>query len=389
MVSRYAPVVREGTESDAKKFCEQYGGEVYIGRHKAWFTVANGKRKAVFWNPDRNGQQVRIATYQLAQEINISLEQHPDLTPSKLVDLFLKEIIGVNPEADKKKFKKSGYYGENWSQFAKRSKGNEENFNHWSYQHWEPHEPQYLVDRDIKSAFPSSLITAPTLFLYEHKNSTSTFIDDGGAMGRLKEWYPYLPKWFRKRLVGTLASHQYGIKWGAMFNTAHWAILRLYRTVEYAHQNIVKDYVVRIYTDCFTLKASTPPKVLELLEEYLASHGFSLGTKALGYGQLWSQEEGFIGYKNEIGTGFEVQMKMQRLGLKFNQRAFTDELVQNFSNRLTTHVLDTADRKVFGHWNNTAFFSICQPVAGESDKSSWYQVYPMDEEKAQKYIREV
>lgn len=51
MVSKYAPFVTEGTKEDAKKFKEQYGGQLFIGRQEAWITVSGGERRGVFWHP--------------------------------------------------------------------------------------------------------------------------------------------------------------------------------------------------------------------------------------------------------------------------------------------------------------------------------------------------
>jgi hypothetical protein len=142
---------------------------------------------------------------------------------------------------------------------------------------------------------------------------------------------------------------------------------------------IAGDNCARAYVDCLTLKASTPKEVVQGIDKYFASERFSLGTKALGYGQMWSPVEGFIGYRNPIGLDIEVKAEMKRRGLRFSQKAFTDELVQNFGDRLSTHVLDINGRTTLGHWNGVAFFSICQPVVGHHpNKSEWFTVYPDD-----------
>lgn len=392
MVNKLAPLITEGTKTEAKKFQEQYGGEIFTGRHEAWVTVANGKRRGLFWNPNGEGKRVRAETYKLAEQFNISLSLHPDITPGKISTIFWKDIIGINPKLDRKAGKQSGYYGVGWNNLAKRKSqpdvetGNEEEFDHWHFQLWREHEPQLLVDRDIKSAFGNALVSAPTLFLYEHKNGTSTFIDDGGAMKRLREWFPHLPKWFKHRMVGTLASHQYGIKWGAAFNTSQWAILNVYKAMLGATE-IAGDYCVRAFVDCVTLKGSTPLEVIEAVEGYLARQGFELGTKALGYGQLWSPVEGFIGYKNVIGIESDVQSEMikRKIDIKKTAAAFDNEMVKNFGTRLLTHVMKTGDREIYGHYNKLGFYSICQSVTGASERP-WYQVYPMLPDKASKYL---
>lgn len=384
MASKLAPFVGEGTRADAQKFKDKYGGEIYTGRNEAWITVEGGQRRAVFWNPAEKGQKLKAETYEFARQLGISIGQYPDLTPSKVGKMFWTDIIGINPQKDRKEKKKSGYYGKQWEALAKRAKGSfketeeDEELSHWQFTLFKPHDPQHLIDRDIKSAFTSALLTAPTLYLHEATNGTSTFIDDEGAMHRLREWYPHLPKWFKHRMVGMLASHQYGIKWGAAFNTAQWAILKVYKTMEKA-AGIAGDNCVRAYVDCLTLKASTPKEVVKSIDIYFASEGFLLGTKALGYGQLWSPVEGFIGYCNPIGLEMEVNAEMKRRQLRFSQKAFTDELVQNFGDRLSTHVLDINGRTTLGHWNGVAFFSICQPVVGHHpNKSEWFTVYPDD-----------
>jgi hypothetical protein len=397
MASKLAPYVGEGKKADAYKFKQKYGGEIYTGRKDAWFTVEGGQRRAVFWNPGENGQKVKAETYQLAQQLGFPIGQYPDLTPSKIGKMFWTDVIGINPQKDKREKKKSGYYGKEWEALAKRYKSGsketdeDEELSHWQFSLFNPHEPQHLIDRDIKSAFSSALIQAPTLYLHEAPNGTSTFIDDGGAMQRLREWHPHLPKWFKHRMVGMLASHKYGIKWGAAFNSAQWAILKVYKTMEKAAE-IAGDNCARAFVDCLTLKASTPKEVVQAIDNYFASEEFSLGTKALGYGQLWSPVEGFIGYCNPIGLKIEVEAQMERRRVASSKRAYTDELVQNFGDRLSTHVLEVNGRKTLGHWNGVAFFSICQPVAGHHpNKSEWFTVYPddRDPEERERKLRQI
>ena len=369
-------LVVDGKKAEALAFKEAHGGELYIGREELWIVVAGGNRKGVFWNPSEKAQQMKADTYALAQRFELPIAQYPDLTPGKLGDIFWKKIVGINPEQDKRQGKKSGYYGVGWEALAKKSRGSEEDFDHWHFESWQEHEPQWLVDRDIKSAFLTALTHAPSLYLYEHKNGTSTFIEDGGAMKKLREWVPCLPKWFKHRLVGSLASHQHRIKWGATFNTAHWAILRVFNFMKRI-QEIAGEYGVRHFVDCVTLRGCTPVEVIEAIDNEAQVWGFTFSTKALGHGQLWSPTEGFIGWKNYIGTDFEVKNKIKKLGIKEDHRAFTEELVKNFGNRLSTHVLEMGNRKVYGHWNGAAFFSICQPTEGISDgKSQFFQVYP-------------
>jgi hypothetical protein len=91
--------------------------------------------------------------------------------------------------------------------------------------------------------------------------------------------------------------------------------------------------------------------------------------------------EGFIGWGNPIGEELDVAAKMQEQGLKYRPQAFTHEMVQNFSTRLCTHLLQWKDRSVFGHWNKVAFWSVGQPITGSvAEKSEWYMAYPDDPE---------
>ena len=260
---------------------------------------------------------------------------------------------------------------------------------YWCLVDWVPHEPQHLVDRDLKTAFASALISAPTLFLYEHKNGTSTFIDDGGAMIRMREIMPELPKWFKHRLVASLASHKYGkIRWGAAFNTAQWSILKVYKFMERVKE-IAGEYGVRYHTDCVTLKASTPRHILDAIDAEAKAHGFTFNTKALGYGQLWDIGLGFIGHFNPIGGENEVEYQIKKRGLAYSKKAFTNEMVVNFGSRLSTHVLDAGNRRIYGHWNGVGFFSICQPIAGESPESGLFQVHPLTKERAAELVRKM
>jgi hypothetical protein len=393
MVIKYAPLVEYGTKADAEKFKETYGGQLFIGRHEAWITVAGGKRRGVFWHPVK-GVEVRHNTFMLAKQLGVSGANEESLTPGRLADLFFAEIIGINPERDKKLGKKSGYYGNG---YAARARKEESEFikklpfsirsdeNYRGIFEYYPHEPQHLIDRDLKSAFASALISAPTLFFYEHINGTPQWIDDEGAMIRLRQIMPELPKWFKHRLVSTLASHKYGIRWGAAFNTAQWAIQKVYDFMKDVRE-IAGEYGVRYHTDCVTLKGSTPKNIIDAIDAKAEANSFTFGTKALGYGQLWRVEEGFIGYFNPIGSEIQVEHEMKKRGLIYSKKAFTNEMVQNFGSRLSTHVLDAGDRRVLGHWNGVAFFSVCQPVVGELSQSAWFQVYPMDTEKAKQHI---
>lgn len=397
MSSKYIPFVVEGTKADAEKFQKEYDGQLFIGRKGAWITVAGGKRRGVFWHPVL-GVEVRHNTYMLAKKLGVSAANEISLTPGRLVDLFFIEIIGINPSQDRKAGKQSGFYGTAWHSLAKHKESEclkklpfsiSSHEDYWSFLDYLPHEPQHLVDRDLKSAYASSLISAPNLFLYEHKNGTSTFIDDGGAMMRLREIMPELPKWFKHRLVATLASHRYGkIRWGAAFNTAQWAILKVYKFMERIKE-IAGEYGVRYHTDCVTLKASTPSYIIDAIDAEAKLESFTFGTKALGYGQLWAPDEGFIGYFNYIGGEKEVAYEMKKRQLSYSRKAFTNEMVQNFGLRLSTHVLNAGNRRIYGHWNGMGFFSVCQPVAGESLDSAWFQIYPMKREKADELVSEI
>ncbi|MDZ8104746.1 MAG: hypothetical protein RM338_03860 [Nostoc sp. DedQUE12a] len=372
-------IVDWGTEADAQEFASKMGGDVQASRAKVCFTVKQGNRKlAVFWNPSEEGKKLRKETYDLAQVFGFSLALNTDITPGILGEKFWKEIIGIDPQkCDKKAPRSPYYYGQKI--LLKAQEASDE---YWSYKYFQEHEPQWLVDRDIKSAFFTSLCQLPTLYLFEHKNGNTTFEPDGGAIDRLRQWSPHLPKWFKHRAFGMLASKKYGTKWGAAFNAASIAVQRVYDAMKVGRE-ITDGYCVRCHTDCFTLKASTPTWVLEKLENFLASKGFELSTKKLGYGQLWDEGFGFIGLLNPIGNEEDVKNQMRLRGLLYKQNAFTDELVNNFGIRLSTHVLYARDRKIYGHWDGYAFFAIVQLIGGKPNGSSCYHAYEMKLEKAE------
>lgn len=370
------------SESEAIEFAKQRGADIQASKGKVCFVVKKGNQKlAVFWNPTEEGQKIRRDVNNLAQLFGISLAVHPDITPGMLGELFMKKTIGIDPKHDKRPERNPNYYGQRI--LAKAQQFSDE---YWSYKYFQEHEPQWLVDRDIKAAFFSSLCQLPSLYLYEHKNGGITFEPDGGGIERLRQWSPHLAKWFKHRLVGMLASKKFANKWGAAFNAASFAIQKLHDVMAEARE-IVHPYCVRCHTDCFTLKASTPQSVLKNLEDFLGSKGFQLSTKRLGYGQLWDEGFGFIGFLNPIGSERDVNHEMRVRGLQYKPAAFSDELVQNFGDRLSTHILDAGTRKVYGHWNKVAFFAIVQPVGGQLSGSSLYQIYEMEAEKASKLIR--
>lgn len=378
-------IVDWGTEADAQEFASKMGGNVEASRSKVCFTVKQDDRKlAVFWNPSEEGKELRKKTYELAQVFGFSLAVHPDITPGTLGEKFWKEIIGINPRKCGKEASRSPYY------YGRQIllKAQEASDEYWSYKYFQEHEPQWLVDRDIKSAFFTSLCELNTLYVFEHKNGNTTFEPDGGGIDRLRQWSPHLPKWFKHRAFGMLASKKYGKKWGAAFNAASIAVQKVYDAMKVGRE-ITDGYCVRCHTDCFTLKASTPTWVLEKLEDFLASKGFELSTKKLGYGQLWDEGFGFIGLLNPIGSEHDVNYQMRLRGLSYKPAAFTDELVNNFGERLSTHVLDAGNRRIYGHWNGKAFFALVQPIGGESNGSSYYQAYPMELEKAERLVTQL
>ena len=98
-MNKLSALISTGYQSDALKFQQQYGGQVYIGRNQAWFTVEGGKRRGIFWHPEK-GESVRADTYALAIGLGITIAEHPDLTPSKLTKLFIREILGFNPDLE-------------------------------------------------------------------------------------------------------------------------------------------------------------------------------------------------------------------------------------------------------------------------------------------------
>lgn len=299
-------------------------------------SIINGKKIITFWKPGKKHEKVKEETLRLgelfAKESGKPEEFTPEkLTPGRLIRGFLKHIIQLKLE-DKAKIYGDRYYylavqrqellaegaleeveylDQEYS-FTELGLGVESN--HWHYLYLSPEPKGYAIELDLTAAYMTSLLQEKTFFWYDPgKGGGNCFwLPDGGALARLREWIPELPKWFRLQMLGIMGSHERkystvdlkgeiiqkvdrgGIKYGAAFNTVHKAIYRVYATMS-AIADQVKDDLIRCHTDSFTLRTSMTRRAEAEILSTLAQKGFQCSCKGIGWAQFLDINTGLMG----------------------------------------------------------------------------------------------
>lgn len=225
---------------------------------------------------------------------------------------------------------------------------------HWHYTYVESGKSFIGIEVDLKSAYMVSLFAGKSLLYQQGKG----YFDDQGALENLQVLTPELPKWFRLQLLGCLASWRitflardkknlenkeltvkqfHEISYGAAFNAVHRAILRNYKLMQKIHQ-IGGQYIRRIHTDSFFMDCDIPPKLENLIWEYMESKQAQWDIKGCGYSYFFDLNTGFIG-KRIVGSALEVVDLMREKDIKKNRSSYDNETFQRFKDKIETSTL--------------------------------------------------
>jgi len=215
---------------------------------------------------------------------------------------------------------------------------------HWHYQHINTGDNGKCIEYDLSSAYMTQFLRLPSMILL----GKDQFVDDGGAMERLRELMTLFPKWLRVQFLGVLASHNRttitrvmvdgewtvkktvtpSINYGGAFNAAHRAILRVYRLMERVHK-MAGDYCIRVHTDSFTLKSSTPRELLSSIFNHLEENEQPLQIKGIGRAFFFDLNEGLIGSKI-IGAKPLVGAQLHDIGFKQDREPTDNHIEQTW-----------------------------------------------------------
>lgn len=322
--------LRHGDYGSALHDLLENGGQLFSSTHPDGAnTILRGQICITYWKPNsRLFAQVNEASRQFGFE-------HPAPTAGRLARHVLRSVIDLPCDGT--------YFGKGYAQLARDG-------NHWHYQHVVTGYHPFLVEFDLKSAYFTSLFHGKSLLFHERKG----WMDDNGALDRLKSITPILPKWLRLTLLGVLASHKSQfytrgkdendnfvlnlktvkkIKYGAAFNAAHKAINRTYKCMERVH-SIGGDYIKRIHTDSFAIPPTIPEeKEVEILE-FLAKHNYQVAIKASGASHFLNLNEGLIGNK-VIGMWQSVREQFREQKVKIPKYNFDSESLQRWKDRIS------------------------------------------------------
>lgn len=308
----------EGGYNAALSELLENGGQLYSGDSDGGCTtVVRGSRVSRFWEPKS------VKRGKCIEACKIFGYEPYGMTGGSLCRKIIDDILQV-PYKD--------------SRFAKTYRDIAERGEHWHYQYIKTGDHGKTIEYDLSSAYMTQFLRLPSMILL----GRDEFVNDNGAMEKLREIMPLFPKWLRVQFLGVLASHQRttiirvrkGDRWevqkvqtpsvtyGGAFNAAHRAILRVYRILKKIHE-LAGDDVKRIHTDSFLLSQTVPIRKLQSIFDYLEENEQELQIKAIGRSCFFDLNEGVIGNKI-IGCKPMVSTKLKVSNFK-QVREYTDD----------------------------------------------------------------
>lgn len=303
-----------GNLTEAIELVRTRGGRLYAGKYKdSSHTVVIGNECYTFWSTKSKS---RAQVYELCNQFNLPTKGQ---TGARLARWVIDELIDLP-------YKRT-FWDRTYRNVAKSGE-------HWHYTYVNPNKHFYGVEFDLKSAYFSSLFAGQSL-LYSPRLK---YLNDNGALERLKELTPMFPKWFRLQLLGIMASWRYTymirpknmtpeselitkvshhIGYGAGFNAVHRAIIRNYKIMRQVHR-IGGKYIERMHTDSFLLNIECPENIEREIHSYLAEKRVEVDIKAAGYSYFFDLNTGYIG-KVFIGAKIDVLAKMREKMIKMKR----------------------------------------------------------------------
>lgn len=257
---------------------------------------------------------------------------------------------------------------------------------HWHYQFIKTGDHGKCIEYDLSSAYMSQFLRLESTLIKD----VNTFLDDNGAMERLKTIMPLFPKWLRVQFLGVIASHsrtyitrkkgengyeiekktQNSIAYGGAFNATHRAILRVYRIMERIHQ-IAGDYCVRMHTDSFTLKTCTPKNILLEIFDFLERNEQEVQIKGIGRAFFFDLNEGIIGSKL-IGAKEIVSAQLHEINFKQSREPIEEEYARNWEDIIEDIHLGMNNRKSIPINYEQIKINWLQPNQQESPDDEWF-----------------
>lgn len=319
------------------------GARLYDSRDT--ITITSGNRVIWWWRPEKQYQQIKQETERLS-ELFAELTKKPEefssekMSPERLVKAFVKHYLKLIIDEKTKWYGNRFYYLVkvrqqllDMDELTEVQKLDQQygfnydllgNNSHWHFLYLAGQPQGYAIelDIDIESAYFTAFLKQPKMLLKEPKTDAKPyFIDDGGAMDRLRKINQKLPRWFRFRILEILGSHEieyyqheagistyycekkvdpHVINYGMAFNAVHKAIYTVYETMAEV-ANLVRDDLLRSHTGSFLLKATMSRSAETQMLTTLAERGFEVFCKGIGYAHFWDIDQGILGFGKPKG----------------------------------------------------------------------------------------
>lgn len=324
-----------GGYSAAIDFFVANGGQFFPCRSpESSSTVLLGRQCFTFWE---ESSKIRTKTRNAAIELGFDPENQ---TPGRLARKVLEEIVGLEY--------KETFWSKRYRDMARKGC-------YWHYTHCTEGYYPYLLEFDLRQAYFTSLFHGSSL-LY---SPVQGWLDDNGALLRLKEATPKIPKSIRLTILGVLASHKRQfytlgrteddagemvlktvnqIKYGSAFNAAHKAVFRTYKAMEKLH-SIGGEWIKRIHTDSFAIPADTPVDIEARIFDFLRDNGYRVSLKASGSSHFLGLNEGIIGRK-VVGARDMVLTELREKKVKIPQMSMTIDEVRRWQERMEQEQID-------------------------------------------------
>ncbi|MBG1268096.1 hypothetical protein [Nostoc sp. WHI] len=335
-------------------------------------TVTNGNKVVWWWRPEKQHQQIKQETEKLS-ELFAQLTKKPEeftpqkMSPERLVKAFVKHYLKLIIDEKTKWYGNRFYYlvkarpqlldMDKLTEVQKLDQQHGFNYDllgdtsHWHFLYLAAQPQGYAIELDIESAHFTAFLRQPTMFLHDPKTRAKPyFISDGGAMGRLRDITPQLPKWFRFRMLEIIGSHEieyyqfdpvaglsekkvdpHVINYGMAFNAVHKAIYTVYQTMAEV-ANLVRDDLLRSHTDSFILKATMSRTAETQMLTTLAERGFEVFCKGIGYAHYWDIDKGILGFSESNGHIEDLEELRNRHGVSV--KAMPREMYDRWSHWL-------------------------------------------------------
>lgn len=286
-----------GEWEDAVEELEEKGGMLFPGKDRdSPISIVRGSIVTTYWVADswKRGELIKYC-----RQLGFHNEEAQDMTGGRLARWYIKNALRLPY--------RETLPGEKYIKLAK------DGF-HWHYQHCEPGNYSFGCEIDLKSAYLSALLSGESLLL----NDAGQWLDDNGALERLRKHSETMPKWFRLTLLGVLAGHRLGylhrdksketfelkyseqkkIEYGCAFNAVHRAIFRNWRIMKELHE-IMGTSAKRLHTDSILvcIDKNYDPYQEEKMFEKIKEYGLKTTLKRSGRVALKDLNCGFIGGK--------------------------------------------------------------------------------------------